>query len=99
MIKDKRRRSRVDKIYIDEEEADKITKNIYIKTSFDDHKILEVHYEENRKRGKGTWKLNTSLVEDIHYCQRIRLAIERAKQKLDNETNHEKKWDTSIFTC
>ena len=75
--KDKRRRSRVDKLDIDEEDVEKFTKNIYIKTNFDDHKILEAHYKGDRNRGRGTWKLNTSLLEDKQYTKRIRLAIER----------------------
>ena len=92
--KDKRRRSRIDKIYTDEEYVDRITKNMYIKTPIHDHKILEILYEENRKQGKGVWKLNTSLLQDKNYIQRITKLFENVEKAQENEQNHAKKWDT-----
>ena len=91
--KDKRRRSRVDKIYVDEDETDKITKNMYVRTPFDDHKVLEVHYESNKQKGKGTWKLNVSVLEDNAYVERIKAVIRRVTAKLEGEANHAKAWD------
>ena len=75
--KDKRRRSRVDKIYVDETESNSITKNIYSRTPFDDHKILEVHYDSNKQKGSGIWKLNISVLKDESYIKRLKEAIQR----------------------
>ena len=95
--KDKRGRSRIDKLYINEEEAGNIVKNTYTKTLFDDHKILEIQYESNRQKGKGVWKLNTSLLSDIHYIERIRLAISRVKLEEDMDEDHAKTWDLMMM--
>ena len=91
--KDKRRRSRVDKIYIDQCESDNISKNIYSRTPFDDHKILEVHYESNKQKGNGLWKLNISVLKDEPYIKRIKEAIQRVETRMMEENNHAKKWD------
>ena len=91
--KDKRRRSRVDKLYIDEKDYDSITKNMYIRTPFDDHKILEIQYDSNKQKGNGIWKLNTSVLKDEPYKKRITEAIERVETKMRDETDHVKKWE------
>ena len=91
--KDKRRRSRVDKMYIDERESYNIVKNIYARTPFEDHKILEVQYDSNRQKGNGVWKLNISALKDETYKKRIREAIGRVEERMKDETDHVKKWD------
>ena len=91
--KDKRRRSRVDKIYVDETESNSITKNIYSRTPFDDHKILEVHYDSNKQKGSGIWKLNISVLKDESYIRRMKEAIQRVEIRMKDENNHTKKWD------
>ena len=96
--KDKKRRSRIDKVYIDEREADKITKNIFIETPFFDHKVLEVLYEHNQKKGSGTWKLNTSLLQDPHYVERIRTVISKVLSRSNRRDDPGKKWDILLMT-
>ena len=73
--------------------SDNISKNIYSRTPFDDHKILEVHYESNKQKGNGLWKLNISVLKDEPYIKRIKEAIQRVETRMMEENNHAKKWD------
>ena len=91
--KDKRRRSRVDKVYIDEKEYGNITKNIYTRTPFDDHKILEVQYNSNKQKEYGVWKLNVSVLNDEPFQKRIKEAIRRVETRMRDEIDYVKKWD------
>ena len=45
---------------------------------------LQISLHSN-KRGRGFWKLNTSLLKDIEYVNRIKLIINRTKEEYAND--------------
>ena len=64
--------ARIDRIYITESLGSKISKCKHLET-IADHKpvILEVNIDEYKPWGSYYWKLNSFLLNDIHYVQEI----------------------------
>ena len=51
-----------------------------------DHSMITLQISlHSNKRGRGFWKLNTSLLKDIEYVNRIKLIINRTKEEYAND--------------
>ena len=51
-----------------------------------DHSMITLQISlRSSKRGRGFWKLNTSLLKDIEYVNRIKLIINRTKEEYAND--------------
>ena len=60
-----------------------------------DHSLLELTLvlENNQKRGRGLWKLNTSLLHDKDYIKLIKGTIQDAKEDIANLNDKQMAWD------
>ena len=68
-----------------------------------DHSLLslEISLADEPKRGKGTWKLNVSLLEDKEYIEAMRSALNYAIKDAENLKDPSLSWDfiKCIFYC
>ena len=62
VAKNKKSKSRIDRIYISGSEAGKVLKQNFKETPWDDHKIVVVELSQSMDRGPGQWALNTDLL-------------------------------------
>ena len=62
---------RLDRVYIKEHDLQKIFYYKIVPTPFSDHDIIEIEIKwEDRKRwGKGSWPMNTQVLDDPHFEQ------------------------------
>ena len=62
-----------------------------------DHNIISIYLERTDagKRGRGFWKLNTSLLKDNLYLGKIRACIENCKIKYGDITDSRLLWDVT----
>jgi hypothetical protein len=62
---------------------------------YTDHSIvaMEINGEQANIRGKGFWKMNTSLLKDTEYVQLINETIENSIKENNKLTNKGLKWD------
>jgi hypothetical protein len=61
-----------------------------------DHNIIALKLEElnsKENRGRGIWKLNTSLLKEKEYVDKINLVIDESKERYQNITDKRLKWD------
>ena len=52
-------RSRIDRVYITDSESGKVLWHNFIKTPWNDHKVVQVEVSNSTERGPGQWALNT----------------------------------------
>jgi len=69
-------KSRIDRLYLSDHNVTNVTKYLYIPTPFLDHKIQEIHYKTTLHTGKGTWKMNVSVIPDKHFQNLIMTLID-----------------------
>ena len=74
--RDKKPKSRIDRIYISEHNLKNVNSYKYIATPFFDHKIQEMTYRLNIPFGKSLWKMNTTVLPDKKYQAIITTLIE-----------------------
>ena len=60
-------KSRIDRLYVSAHNVTNVTKYLYLPTPFLDHKIQEIHYQTTLDIGKGTWKMNVSVLPDKRF--------------------------------
>ena len=62
-----------------------------------DHNLITLKLEaigSIKNRGRGSWKLNTSLLKEKEYVNMINIVIEECKDKYRNVSDKRLKWDT-----
>ena len=65
-------KSRGDRVYVSEDQANMITNFKYIETIFQgSHKVMTFTYKELQEQGPGYWKFNSSLCKDRQFIQKI----------------------------
>ena len=81
--------SRIDMFIVSEELLGQIQKsNIIIGGVKSDHKVIEIKIQLNKnKRGPGTWKMNTTILEDKPFQKHITHVIKETRKNYDNVSN------------
>ena len=72
VAKNKRSKSRIDKIYISGSKAGKVLKQSFKETPWDDHKIVSVELCQSIDRGPGQWALITDLLRDPNFPTEVK---------------------------
>ena len=80
--KNKKRKSRIDRIYISVSEPDKVLKQNFKETPWYDHKIVVVELSQSIDRGPGQWALNTDLPKFSHRGRKTMEHILRVQKRL-----------------
>ena len=69
-------KSRGDRVYVNEESVTNISNHKYSLTPFNNaHKILSFTLTDQQERGRGYWKLNSSVLNDNAYVAMVRQTI------------------------
>ena len=68
----KRRRSRIDRVYITDSEYGNVLRHNFIETPWNDHKVVQVKVSDSTAREPGQWALNTDLLKDPSFLCEIR---------------------------
>ena len=73
--------SRLDKFHVSIAFLDKVQKTNIIHSGIkSDHKCITLHINLNTSiRGPGSWKLNTSILKDKLYCNKIKILLKKLK--------------------
>ena len=73
--------SRLDKFHVSIAFLDKVKKTNIIHSGIkSDHKCITLHINLNTSiRGPGSWKLNTSILKDKLYCNKIKILLKKIK--------------------
>ena len=70
-------KSRIDRIYVNEENSHNITHYRHTPTPFTQtHRIVSFKVKEDCQRGPGYWKMNTSVINDLPYQITVEKAYE-----------------------
>ena len=69
--RNKKSRSRIDRIYVTDKESGKIMRQGFIDTPWRDHKIITVEMNQTSERGPGQWALNTCLLKDPKFLEEV----------------------------
>ena len=87
--------SRIDYIFSTGYVCDKITKSCDINPApTPDHDAVIVKLScSNRERGKGYWKLNTSVLKEEEYVKGIKKVIKQVREEHSNDLNCRQLWD------
>ena len=74
--------SRLDKFLVSIAFLDKVKKTNIIHSGIKaDHKCITLHINLNTSiRGPGSWKLNTSILKDKLYCNKIKILLKKIKK-------------------
>ena len=67
----KKSRSRIDRIYVTDSEIGKISRNNFIDTPWEDHKMFQCDISDETERGPGQWALNTALLKDPSFTEEL----------------------------
>ena len=87
--------SRGDRVYVNEENVPNISEHKYTVTPFNlAHKILTLTVTDQQERGRGYWKLNSSVLDDNAYTAMVRQTIANV-DKLPIQ-DPQKWWDTFL---
>ena len=90
-------KSRGDRVYVNEESVSNISNHKYSLTPFNNaHKILSFTLTDQRKRGRGYWKLNSSVLNDNAYVAMVRQTIVNVDKS--NILDKQRWWDV-FLTC
>jgi len=88
IIKNKVVQSRLDKIFITEENRDRISNAIIMPFVWSDHDLVYLCYNcNNVSLGPGVWKFNNELLKNTEFCETIVECIQIAKENLAEEEN------------
>ena len=87
-------KARLDRIYINKNDIQKILKYNIIPSAFNDHDAIEIYirFGERTKWGNGSWSLNCKLLEDDHFIRDIETSIELYKINKQINNNPDQ-WD------
>ena len=88
--------SRIDRIYCNAVCMKNITNIKYTPTMFGGHKIMSFKVKAQNEKGKGYYKMNTSILKD----ERYRKIVEETKEKIDAMQIQDpiEKWETFLMT-
>ena len=90
-------RSRIDRVYANEENVHQIANLKYTHTPFNNaHKILTFEFRNNLDKGKGIWKMNSSVINDIAYVEMIQKTFENI-EKISRQDDQE--WWQIFIGC
>ena len=88
---------RGDRTYVNEENVPNVSNHQYTLTPFNNaHKILSFTFKDQQERGRGDWKLNSSVLNDYTYVAMVRQTIVNV-DKL-NILDKQRWWDI-FLTC
>ena len=88
----KAKNSRIDRVYINEEETPNITDMRYLQTPFGGHRILQFTKKGLVEHGKGYYKMNTSILKEPKHRELIENLSEEIKSQPSTDPIH--KWQT-----
>ena len=69
-------KSRIDRIYVNTVNINNITKIQYIPTPYGGHKVLSFVRKTQNEKGKGYYKMNTSILNDQKYKELVEKTVE-----------------------
>ena len=81
--------SRIDRIYVNTVNTNNVTNIQYIRTPFTGHKILTFTLDNGTEKGKGYFKMNTSILLDPKFkeiVQETTTHVRRLRKEDDRET-------------
>ena len=88
--------SRIDRIYVNSINMKNITNIQYIQTPFGGHRILSFIKKSENKKGKGYYKMNTSILKDPKYKEMVK---ETVKELEDLQiVDKIRRWQTFLQT-
>ena len=88
--------SRIDRVYVNSVNMKNITNIQYIQTPFGGHRILSFVKKSENKKGKGYYKMNTSILKDERYREMVEETIEELEElQIEDEI---RKWGTFLQT-
>ena len=93
VAKNKKSKSRIDRIYISGSEAGKVLKQNFKETPWDDHKIVVVELSQSIERGPGQWALNTDLLRDTNFLTEVEKQWSRFSELKNDFTSKVEWWD------
>ena len=86
----------LDRLFIPSNFANKIEHVCFVPTTFSDHDLFKCKLAPislNVKAGKGYWKFNNSLLDDVNFVGKIRARIIVALEMLDDNADFAVWWD------
>ena len=88
--------SRIDRIYVNTVNGRNITNIKYLQTPFNGHRVLSFVKKDLEEKGKGYYKLNTSILKDRAYKN----IVEKTMEELDAMQIVDKiqQWETFLLT-
>ena len=90
-------KSRGDRVYVNEESVTNISNHKYSLTPFNNaHKIISFTLTDQQERGRGYWKLNSSVLNDNAYVAMVRQTIVNVDEL--NILDKQRWWDI-FLTC
>ena len=87
-------KARVDRIYIKEHDLQKVLNYQIIPAAFSDHDqiIIEMKWGDRPKWGKGTWAMNTQVLDDPHFVEGLKslITVYKTNKQISNNSDG---WD------
>ena len=93
VAKNKKSKSRIDRICISGSEAGKVLRQNFKETPWDDHKIVVVELSQSIDRGPGQWALNTDLLRDTKFLTEVENQWSRFFELKNDFTSKVEWWD------
>ena len=88
--------SRIDRVYVNSINMKNMTNIQYIQTPFGGHRILSFTKKSQNEKGKGYFKMNTSILKDAKYREIVEETIEELEElQIEDEIE---KWETFLLT-
>ena len=88
--------SRIDRVYVNSVNMNKIHNIKYIPTPFGGHRILSFVKKGSTEKGKNYYKMNTSILHDVKYREMVQETLKELED-LRIESDREK-WEVFILT-
>ena len=88
--------SRIDRLYVNEIVSKNIINTKYTQTPFGRHRILTFAKKGQNEKGKGYYKMNTSILKDRKYREMVEETVKELEEMQINNKIH--KWKTFLLT-
>ena len=88
--------SRIDRVYVNSVNMKNITNITYTQTPYSDHRILSFTKKSQNEKGKGYYKMNTSILKDKKYRNIVEETLAELEElELESEIEN---WETFLLT-
>ena len=88
--------SRIDRLYVNEINMKNVTNIKYTQTPFGGHRVLSFTIKSQNERGRGYYKMNTSILKDARYNEIVHETLNEIEDQ--NINNAIEKWEVFLLT-